>query len=76
MSQKELEQFGRRVRDLRQQQGLSQEELAYRAGIDRSYLGGVERGERNVALQNILRIASGLGVDPSVLFSVFEGPHD
>lgn len=54
--------FGSRVRLLRQHQNLSQEELAQRAGIDRTYVGGVERGERNLSLLNVKRLADALGV--------------
>ncbi|MFC1875422.1 helix-turn-helix domain-containing protein [Chloroflexota bacterium] len=60
--------FGERVRVLRQKQGLSQEELAYRAGIHRTYLGGIERGERNPALKNIAAMAEALEVS---LFDLF-----
>lgn len=73
MSQKDLERFGARVRAERERLGVSQEELADRAGLHRTYLGGVERGERNVGLLNILRIARALGVVPSTLFKDFEG---
>ncbi len=59
--------FGEKVRELRRAKGLSQEELAFRAGIHRNYLGGIERGERNPALDNIAAIAKALGVDLSVL---------
>jgi transcriptional regulator with XRE-family HTH domain len=62
-------QFGDRVRDLRLAKGLSQEELAFRAGMHRTYLGGIERGERNPALKNISAIAQALGVTLSELFS-------
>ena len=48
-----LEQFGRRVRELRQAQGLSQEELAELTGFHRTYIGMVERGERNLSLSNV-----------------------
>jgi transcriptional regulator with XRE-family HTH domain len=61
-------QFGKRIRQLRMGEGLSQEELAFRAGIHRTYLGGIERGERNPALRNISRIAVALGVELSELF--------
>jgi len=64
--------FGRAIRELRKEQGVSQEELSHRSGLDRSYMGGVERGERNVSLTNILRIADGLDVSPTVLFERFE----
>jgi len=55
-------QFGMRVRQLREKQGLSQEELAYRAGVHRTYLGGIERGERNPSLKNIVAIARALSI--------------
>ncbi len=69
MAKKTIQQlFGERVRILRQEQGLSQEELAYRAGIHRTYLGGIERGERNPALKNIAAMAEALEVSLSELF--------
>lgn len=68
--------FGRAIRALREEMGISQEELAHRSGIDRSYMGAVERGERNVSLRNILRIADGLGVLTSALFDRFESLYD
>lgn len=73
MSQKDLERFGARVRAERERLGVSQEELADRAGVHRTYLGGVERGERNIGLQNIVRIARALGVSPAALFKDFQG---
>lgn len=54
--------FGRSVRALRHRQGMSQEDLAARSGLDRSYVGGIERGERNVSLRNIKALADGLEV--------------
>jgi len=60
--------FGRRVRELRVERGLSQEELGARAGIHRNYVGGVERGERNIGLDNIWALADALGVTASALF--------
>lgn len=59
--------FGRRVVYLRKQLGWSQEKLALESGIARSYLGGVERGQRNIALVNICRLAEALSVHPSEL---------
>lgn len=56
-------EFGNRVRSVRQNLGLSQEDLAHRAGLDRTYVGSVERGERNVSLDNIHRLARALGCD-------------
>lgn len=61
-------QFGERVRELRLARGLSQEELAFKSGMHRTYLGGVERGERNPSLKNIVAIAEALGITPSQLF--------
>ena len=63
--------FGDRVRELRLKAGLSQEALAKRAGIHRNYLGEAERGERNVGLLNVHRIARALRVHPSELFTKF-----
>ena len=60
--------FGLRVRELRKEMGFSQERLASVAGLDRSYLGGVERGSRNVSLKNIVEIARALGVPRAELF--------
>lgn len=59
--------FGERVRVLRQARGLSQEALALVAGLDRTYIGGVERGERNISLLNIQKIAQALGVSSADL---------
>jgi transcriptional regulator with XRE-family HTH domain len=54
--------FGKAVRRLRQQRGISQERLAELAGIHRTYIGDVERGTRNLALVNMTRIAEALGL--------------
>lgn len=59
--------FGLRVRQLRKAKGFSQEAFAHAIGLDRSYFGSVERGERNVSLENICLIAEGLGVPPAEL---------
>lgn len=64
--------FGEAVRRARTATGLTQEELADRAGLDRSYIGGVERGERNPSLSVIEKIADGLGVTLAELFSYSE----
>ncbi|MCB8043614.1 helix-turn-helix transcriptional regulator [Microbacterium oxydans] len=57
-----------RVRQLRLAAGLSQEELAHRAELDRSYVGQVERGERNISLDNIYRLADAVQCSPVDLF--------
>jgi transcriptional regulator with XRE-family HTH domain len=62
-----LKRFGETLREHRQRAGLSQEKLAAKAGIDRTYVGGAERGERNVALVNIVRLAEALGTTPAEL---------
>jgi len=60
--------FGERIKILRKQKGLSQEELALNSGIDRSYLGKIERGESNIALKKIILISNALKIPPKTLF--------
>lgn len=60
--------FGKRLRDLRNVRGLSQETLSLSCGFDRTYISGVERGVRNPGLRNLARIAAGLKMDLSELF--------
>ena len=66
-----LRLFGERLRELRTERGLSQERLAELAGLDRNYIGQIERAERNVALVNIIRIAKALEIEPQSLFTAF-----
>jgi transcriptional regulator with XRE-family HTH domain len=67
-----LRSLGNAIRDRRAALGYSQEELAQRAGLDRSYVGGVERGQRNVAFVNICRIAHALGLSLTELMNRVE----
>ena len=59
--------FGKQVRKLRLERGLSQEKLAELANLHRNYVGGVERGERNIAIINIVALAHALRVKPAKL---------
>jgi transcriptional regulator with XRE-family HTH domain len=61
--------LGKNVRRLRQQRGLTQEELAFEAEIDLTYMGGIERGRRNPSLLVITRIAKALSVAPAKLLT-------
>jgi transcriptional regulator with XRE-family HTH domain len=58
---------GRNIRRIRDGRGLSQEELADELGVHRTFMGGVERGERNLTLRSVERLAGGLGVEPRLL---------
>jgi transcriptional regulator with XRE-family HTH domain len=64
--------FGARVRQLRNDRGWSQEAFADRAGLHRTYIGSVERGEQNLSLLNIEKIAATLGVSLAELFAPFK----
>lgn len=64
-----LKSLGQAIRDVRKARSVSQEALAYNSGIDRSHMGKIERGERNVTALNLLRVAKALGVPPSEIFS-------
>ena len=58
-----LKELGNQIRKLRKSKGLSQEQLALNAGVDRSYIGGIERGERNVSFLTLVKIAECLECD-------------
>ncbi len=62
-------QFGLRIKELRQSQGLSQEALALKAGIDRTYMTSVENGKRNVSIQNIYKIVQSLNIPLNEFFT-------
>ncbi|MBV8518784.1 MAG: helix-turn-helix transcriptional regulator [Acidobacteria bacterium] len=63
---------GARLRELRKSRGLSQEQLGHLCGLDRNYVGQIERGNRNPCLDNIVKLAKALGVTPADLFSRFD----
>jgi len=64
-----LKRFGKRIREIRLQKGItSQMTFAHKARLDRTYVGGIERGERNIGLRNIEKIAKTLGVNIEELF--------
>jgi len=60
--------FGQRVVELRKKQGLTQEELADKAEVERSYMGAIERGERNPTLVKVFQLSRALGILPKDLF--------
>ena len=68
-----LAAFGQMVREFRKAQGFSQESFAYYCGLDRSYMGGVERGERNITLANMEIIITALQLKPSEFFAALDG---
>ncbi|MNE72470.1 anaerobic benzoate catabolism transcriptional regulator [compost metagenome] len=63
-----LIKFGEQVRDLRKRKGISQEELAYKSELHRTYIGMIERAEKNITLLNIEKIAKALEIDIKQLF--------
>lgn len=67
MQNADLDTLGQRIKERRKVLGLTQEELAARAEIDRSYIGGVERGERNVTFTTLCTICAALGCDVAAL---------
>ncbi len=68
MKDQRLVDFGNKVREIRKAKGLSQEALAALADIDRSYMGHIERGEKNITLTKIYQISEALSVDLVTLF--------
>ena len=63
-----MSKLGNKIRELRKAKGFSQEAFADEAGLDRTYVGGVERGERNIAVLNLIRIAAALNIEVGELF--------
>lgn len=60
--------MGNAIRGERERLGLSQEDLGFESGLHRTYVGSVERGERNISLENIVRLSKALKLSPSQLF--------
>jgi transcriptional regulator with XRE-family HTH domain len=67
--------FGRRIKELRLRQNISQEELAFRCQLSKNYVSDVERGTRNVTLKVVEKFARGLRVHPSFLFQWHDEVH-
>ncbi|XMB86330.1 helix-turn-helix transcriptional regulator [Mycoplasmatota bacterium WC44] len=61
--------FGQKVRKVRTEKQMSQEQLAYDAGLHRTYIGSVERAEKNLTIKNVFKIAEALDIDPGELFN-------
>lgn len=61
-----LIKIGNNIKKIRKKENLSQEELAFRSGLHRTYIGSVERGERNITILNLIKIAKSLNTDPTL----------
>jgi Helix-turn-helix. len=64
--------FGELIKQIRKEKGISQEELGFRSNVHRTYIGMIERGEKNITLENIEKIAKGLGVSMKLIFEQLE----
>ncbi|MFY8186693.1 MAG: helix-turn-helix domain-containing protein [Flavobacterium sp.] len=67
-----LEQIGNRIREFRLDADLSQEKLSFACDLDRTYIGSVERGERNISVINLRKIAQALNIEVSALLNIEE----
>jgi transcriptional regulator with XRE-family HTH domain len=67
-----LSKIGQKIRELRKTRGFSQESFADEVGLDRTYMGGIERGERNLTTINLIRIAKALKVEVGELFPLIK----
>lgn len=68
MTTQKRKQFGKKLREIRTEKGYSQESLADAAGMHRTYVGSIERGEQNISLDNIHKLAKALGIKVRELF--------
>lgn len=71
-----LKKLGHCIRAIREEKGLSQEKLSFECGLHRTYVSSVERGERNIAVINLRKIADALGVPLTQLFTDLDNPDD
>jgi len=70
-----LIQLGKNIRNFREKKGVSQEELAHEAGLDRTYIGGAERGERNLTLLSLMKVSTALSIELPELVSGLSGVY-
>lgn len=71
-----LKQFGERVRELRLRRGLTQEDLAFKSGLHRTYIGMIERAEKNVTILNLQKLANALDVSLPTLLTLIKAKND
>lgn len=67
--------FGKIIRELRKEKKLSQEELGFQSNLHRTYIGMIERGEKNITLENIEKLSKGLGVSIKLIFEKLNKIH-
>jgi transcriptional regulator with XRE-family HTH domain len=67
--------FGKIIREFRKEKGISQEELAFRSNLHRTYIGMIERGEKNITLENIEKLSKGLDVSMKLIFEKLNKIH-
>ena len=67
--------FGKIIKGLRQEKKISQEELGFRANLHRTYIGMIERGEKNITLENIEKLSKGLDVSMKLIFEKLNKIH-
>lgn len=76
LKQNILIKFGERVREIRKERGFSQEELAFKADLHRTYIGMIERAEKNITLMNIEKIANALEISIKDLFNELQNKQN
>jgi len=69
MNKKLSQDFGKVIQSLRKEKGFSQEELGFRSNLHRTYIGMIERGEKNITLENIDRLSKGLEISITTIFT-------